>query len=339
MKRLWQAVLVWLLVGGTSSPALGHSQFSSGSYFGVDDVQDSGGNTAGSSGYRLLSAIGQTGVEALLSSSTGHRFYPGFIHLLPSRTPTPSPTPTRTLTPIWMFTPTQTLTATPSDVPTLEPVTHTPSPTLTFTETLTATATPTPSPTRTHSSTGTPTLTRTPTPTSSMTLTWTATSTPTVSATFTSSPTVTSTPSITATPTGTPTPTLSATFTVSPTVTDSPTISRTATRSPTKTVSPTATETIPNEPAVVFFPQPALIGAPAAFRVTVPFALAPEGTARIDISVFNPAGERIAALTDEGRAGTNQVPFATGALAAGVYYYRITINGRTQPFRKLVLWR
>ncbi|MBN1595999.1 hypothetical protein JW933_08755 [candidate division FCPU426 bacterium] len=325
-KKMWHLSVCLLLMGSglCAIPAFAHSNFTSANYIGVDDVQDSGGNTAVSAHYGVLPAICQTGIDII--TSTNYINYAGFLHaafLNPTVTATPTPTPSASATP----TPTATLEMESATYTLTSTSTPLVSPSSTPTETMTPTSTDTH--TATATSSGTPDYTTpTDTPTSSPTAT--VSSTRTVSAT--------STPTASITPTGTITPTITMTSTISVTVTITPT----ATISPTMSITPTLTTT-PDLPAaidqtVVFYPHPARVGQNAFFAIRIrDNILQSQEDCPVEIKIYNMTGEKAAEIKVRCHAGFNQVPLATGDMAAGFYFYRVWINGKAEDARKLVM--
>ncbi len=148
------------------------------------------------------------------------------------------------------------------------------------------------------------------------------------------------------TPTDTVTPTRSATYTLTPTVTLTVTITRTLTISPTPTISATDTVTATSTPRIprpeaLFYPNPALLGAPVYFLVTVPPSAldGASGMAEVEILVLNSVGEQVSRLSCRCPAGNSRVNFDVSSLAAGIYFYRARIGGKTLDFHKLVLYK
>ncbi|MEW6515354.1 MAG: T9SS type A sorting domain-containing protein [candidate division FCPU426 bacterium] len=297
MNRILKTAIGLLLAAPLGlSAAWAHSGFASGNYIGVDDVQDSGGNTANSANYTALSAIGQVGIDT--AASANYIVYAGFLHaalLNPTSTPTPTPSITPTLSP----TPT-------------ESETFTASPTLTATPTLSASPT----------STGTPADTQTVT----ATITLTATSTPTATATATATLTATHSPTGTVTGTATASATVSPTFTASPTPTRSPT--------PADTATPTATTANPLQDLdlggriVLAYPNPA--------AREMRFALHLERPARVTIAIYNASGERVARLEESLPAGRGLLlRWDCADAAPGLYFARVLFEGNLQATLKV----
>jgi hypothetical protein len=198
---------------------------------------------------------------------------------------------------------------------------------------LSDTAPPTATPTITDTPTFTSTVTRTPT----FTVTPTATPTYTCSPTYTASPTYTSTPSYTPTYSCTPTPSATFTTTFSPTITltttATPTITQTVVPSPTPTITPFTTD--PN--LIVSYPSPAK-GPQAWFS----FYLA--GAGRVQIHIYNVAGENVANLSETYAArGRKNKSWDIRSVASGIYLYRITVEdtsgSRNSDLKKMVVVR
>lgn len=62
-------------------------------------------------------------------------------------------------------------------------------------------------------------------------------------------------------------------------------------------------------------------------------------TCPIEVTVYNPAGERVAILDARGRYGINRISFDTTSLAGGIYFYRLRVNGQDKGIQKLVLYK
>jgi hypothetical protein len=72
---------------------------------------------------------------------------------------------------------------------------------------------------------------------------------------------------------------------------------------------------------------------PATF---VPFHL--KNAARVKITVYNAIGQRHAILADENySAGYHRVQFRAGSLAAGLYFYSMSVNGKHVSTKKMML--
>lgn len=203
----------------------------------------------------------------------------------------------------------------------------------THTPTITMTASPTQTNTPIHSvtpsATRTNTLTFTPTPSFTPTFTVTLTSTDSPTATLTHTPTGTITKSPTTTPT--PSATQSATFTHSPTVTLTYTITRTVTITTTTTITPIAV----GREEVVTYPSPAS-GDLMWFYYNV------QGSSKVEIQLYNIAGEKGELLTDEHQSsGYVRTPWNISSVAPGLYLYRVSIEdssgSRTLGPNKLVV--
>lgn len=213
-------------------------------------------------------------------------------------------------------------------------IAYDPTPTSTVTPTYTYTATPTITPTST--STATPTITPTVTPT------YTSTDTPTATPTLTITPTVTPTCTPTDTPTASPTVTLTATTSATPTVT--PTVSPTHTITPTVTLTPTFTVTGTATPTLTVTPTQirgdgTIRAFPIPARDWVRFFLSMEEPGRVEISVYNLAGERVAELAGSLPQGPGELVWECGALASGIYLARVRINGEQKRRFKLAVVR
>lgn len=289
-----------------SIPALAaaHGNYSSANYIGVDDVNDSGGGNAASANYGQISAVGQGGQGTV--SSANYFVHAGFLHPAPS-SPTPTATPT--------ITPTLTVTATLTSTPT-------------FTHTSTATCTSTVSPTA--SITGTATLTPENTATASPTVTLTQTA----SATLTASATSTATLTASLTATATPSLTASPTTTISPTRTLSPTVSRTASITPTHTQTP-ARE---NPRAGLDLGGRGLMAYPNPAHGRMTFVFHLESAAKVEIHIFNLAGERTVVLSGDFPAGRGQMlAWNAHDTAPGIYLARMYLAGAEKAALKIAV--
>lgn len=155
-----------------------------------------------------------------------------------------------------------------------------------------------------------PTPAATPTPTPTLTIAATATCTPTRTITLTSTPS----PVLTATPTRT----MVLTNTISPTATPTPT----ATTSAIASLGAGAVRAFPN---------------PARDRVT--FILGLDRAARVNITLYNLAGERVAAMAGEFNSGTASLVWDCGQAAPGIYLARIMEDGVEKAKLKVALER
>jgi hypothetical protein len=240
----------------------------------------------------------------------------------------PDYTPTFTVSPTYTHTPTITLTSTYSPTLTFTPtytITLTTTPTHTATPTYTSTVTPTHTPTSTITPTSTPSFTSTHTPT------YTTTPTLTNSATYTSTPTITGTYTITPTTTSTPTVTITPTLTITTTITL--TATRTSTVSPTPTLTAAPFKVKPGE--VMCYPAPAQ-------GHDIWFYYAIEGSAQIEIEIFNVVGEKGVTLTNShANSGYYRTHWNISHVAPGIYLYRVHIKDavgqKTIGIKKLVI--
>ncbi len=172
-------------------------------------------------------------------------------------------------------------------------------------------------------------LVQPPTPTSTMTQTFTPTPTSSFTPTCTSSTTATPTPTPTASPTISCTPTVTPTFTHSPTMTVTSTVSPTATMSPTPTTTLMATNT-PDNPflGVGLGGRPAL-PMPNPARNNMHFIVHLDQPAKVEIMIFNLAGERVARLAANLPAGHGQtLTWNCGQVAPGMYTVQVLKDGR-----------
>ncbi len=230
----------------------------------------------------------------------------------------------------------------PTGVPTITPeVTPTYTSTPIYTYTATLTVTPTVTPVVTHTSTSTPTIT----------ITWTLTNTPTSSPSITTSatPTLTETamPSVTLTftPTATTTPTLSVTTTHTQTITPTSSYNQTSTITPTQTQTHTpihtltSTQTTSGWPSYITLDRD-VIAYPNPARGRVIFAWEEAGVDKINIDIYEIAGNRVAAL-QQSSPPSNTLIWDVGDLAPGIYLYRISItkNGvvKKYGFKKVAI--
>jgi hypothetical protein len=258
----------------------------------------------------------------------------------PTRSATPSATPSRTETPSFTISPSPsaTRTVTPLASTATSTVTLTPSASSTaaqsHTSTITATGSPTYSatPSRTAVNTATITLSHTPsqTPNGSFTETVTSTVTPSRTATLTPAPpsaTSTISPSATSSPTSTGTRTRTGTATVTATSSFTGTVTPTATQTPyySPTESPTITLT-GTRPAVVDQDKLIMVRGiypnPFSDRVKVYYTL--RADAKVEMQIYNVAGEPIQMIPQDGLAGVNQLVWdgissQGGRCASGVY--------------------
>jgi len=203
---------------------------------------------------------------------------------------------------------------------TVDATTTQPTATATVTPTATGTATATPSATATRTATATGTLTATATATASATRTPTATHTPVLSST--------ATPTVSATPTATPTATISATFTMTATATM--VLSRTATPTPRDTATATASATPAGRGREMFaYPNP------AATRVQFHLVMDQAGEARV--TLYNLAGERVAAISASLAAGPGELVWECGSAAPGIYLARVNANGAERKLKIAVV--
>lgn len=267
-------------------------------------------------------------------------------------------------------------TVTPTATPTFSPTsTSTYTPTKTLTQTITATTTPTVSATQTSSPTptltptsipGTPTNSMTPTGTNTMTNTFTSTSTPSSTPTYTSTYTPSPSPSPMASPTYTPTPMFTATSTATSSTTVTPTSSSTATFTSTSTNSMTPTFSFTFSPTPTWTPTPTLTTTPSpttspspsitptgpAYNVLYPnpvkgntppqlyLALTASASVRVQIftiayrkiwdKTYNPVVPgQILTLPSVGPDGN--------PLSNGLYYVVVTVNGKREKLKLIVL--
>jgi hypothetical protein len=93
--------------------------------------------------------------------------------------------------------------------------------------------------------------------------------------------------------------------------------------------------------AFQFFPNPAPRRSGASFlcvcnESTVPGSSA-AGTYRVSFELYNLAGERVLALTNDFPAGAHLVPVDTAPLSSGLYYFRVTVNGGKFASGKIAL--
>lgn len=260
------------------------------------------------------------------------------------------PTATMTNTPTGTATSTMTNTVTNTQT-----VTHTPTQTSTATNSATHTATSTATNTATHTSTNTTTSTATNTATSTATHTATKTDTETATNTSTSSftPTEThistssSTATSTHTATVTDTQTSTSTSSSSPTQTNSPTASptRTAIATSTSTNTPkatnthtmTCTATVTSTPSVskaVIYPNPAT-------GDHVELAVPKSDPQEVTVEIFTLSFREIETLHVSQLTGnTVTVPLydkGGRAFANGLYYFRVTVDGKSYITKLLVL--
>jgi hypothetical protein len=70
---------------------------------------------------------------------------------------------------------------------------------------------------------------------------------------------------------------------------------------------------------------------PAYFQVRL------ETAGPVIVTVYNAAGERVAEVKADCQPGIAQLSLHTANLSAGIYYYRISIDGQGQEIKKLVL--
>jgi len=124
----------------------------------------------------------------------------------------------------------------------------------------------------------------------------------------------------------TPTPTITPVLSWTPTSTITPTLTQslTATITPTPTTTPTSIEVTPpavSPGRVVTYPSPAK-------GDVLWFLYSAEAAGRIEVRIFNVAGEQVALLEDESpAAGLRRIPWDIRDLAPGVYLYRLTQLG------------
>ncbi len=109
----------------------------------------------------------------------------------------------------------------------------------------------------------------------------------------------------------------------------SATITNTFTHTPTITITSTSIAWAGS--GSVFYPNPAKIGNPAYFRIEADTA------AEVVVMIYNAAGERVAEVKADCESGMAQVALNTAGFSAGIYYYRISIDGRSQKIKKMVL--
>jgi len=57
----------------------------------------------------------------------------------------------------------------------------------------------------------------------------------------------------------------------------------------------------------------------------------------VSVTVYNAAGERVAEVKADCQPGIAQLSLDTASLSAGIYYYRISIDGNSREIKKLVL--
>lgn len=168
-----------------------------------------------------------------------------------------------------------------------------------------------------------------PTPTPTSTASPTATPTATISATSTVTPTSTASP--TATPTHTVSPTVTQTATLSPTPTISATFTASSTASPTST--PTAALGLAGFDLggrrALAFPQPA--------RDRVQFVVGLAAAGKVEVQLFNLAGERVAVLQDNLAAGVQALDWDCPDAAPGIYLARILVDGKEYATLKVAL--
>ncbi len=239
-----------------------------------------------------------------------------------THTSTVTPTGTQTNTPTSQYTNTATNTASPSSTATY-------SATSTSTNSATSTATKTNSATETSTSTGTNTVTFTATPTETFTMTETSTSSSTATATVTPTRTSTSTATVTDTQTCSPTPTNTNTMTATVSCTSTPTVTRTYTV--TETQTPTATPLV-TQP--VIFPNPATGN-------QVALALPKLNAGSVTVEIFTLSFREVQTYRFAQVVGSTVVLPLTDksgtALANGLYYLRVTVDGHKWILKLLVL--
>ncbi|MCD4814248.1 T9SS type A sorting domain-containing protein [bacterium] len=172
-----------------------------------------------------------------------------------------------------------------------------------------------------------PTISETATISSTPTITVTTTMTPTITATATITPTATISPVLSSTPTGTATPTISQTNTITMTPTNIvvSTLSPTSTFTPGNTAVPTNTKN--QEQAVIAYPNPATAIVTFRFQAAV--------SSRVEIRIFNAAGEIAAKLTGTLSPARNQLEWDTNGLAMGVYIYQVYQDGKAGESGKI----
>ncbi|MBN1594503.1 hypothetical protein JW933_01115 [candidate division FCPU426 bacterium] len=148
----------------------------------------------------------------------------------------------------------------------------------------------------------------------------------------TATPTDTVTPTVTETPTITPTATESVTFTITPTSTISPTATRTPTSSPTSTFTPTTALgniDLRGKPALAY-PNPA--------QQTMNFLVHMDHAAKMEIAIYNLAGELITRLSESLPVGNGRVMvWDCGNVAPGIYIARVLEDGEEQGQLKVAI--
>ncbi len=201
--------------------------------------------------------------------------------------------------------------------------------TATSTATSSATSTATQTATNSATSTRTNTVTSTATPTSTFTLTETSTSSSTATATVTPTRTSTSTATVTHTQTCTSTPTKTNTMTATVSCTNTPTVTRTYTVTATQTPTDTPLVTQP-----VIYPNPATGN-------QVALALPKLNAASVTVEIFTLSFREVQTYHFAQVAGSTVILplYDKGgvALANGLYYLRVTVDGHKWIVKLLVL--
>jgi sugar lactone lactonase YvrE len=183
-------------------------------------------------------------------------------------------------------------------------------------------ATATPSITKTNSPSPTRTASPTVTPTSTISATSTVTPTPTISATSTATPTQSLTLTVSATLSSTPT------FSASPTLAPTLTQTKVATLTPTPVVSPTLTAYPHPADKAISYPNP-------VSRMAGQACLAFPTGSRAEIHVYDLLLEEVRTLNgadiqaSSGLACWNLRNNSGETLAAGIYYIRILVDGKS----------
>jgi len=75
---------------------------------------------------------------------------------------------------------------------------------------------------------------------------------------------------------------------------------------------------------------------PFNLSTTITFALSRPG--KVTLEIYNLSGERVSTLLDGPlAAGTNSVDWSADGVASGIYYYKLSVSGKSQVARMVLL--